>query len=144
MIKNKIIVLLLSIIPVITFGQKSNLNFGSSINYGTTPPTYGLTAHYINPTHDIMAEIINYFGKSYNLRGDSYFTWEKVIIKKLSRKPLDIIIIKRLDNSTKDKHEYYDITIKKGNKQFLKEINFINRSKVKRIFKNFTQTISHK
>jgi hypothetical protein len=141
MMKNRIIVLLLSIIPLITIGQKSNLYFGSSIDYGSNPRTYGLTAQFINPTIDIMAELINNFGESYSLRGDSYFTWEKVRVKQFSKKPLDIIVVKRIDNSAGDKNEYYDITIKEGGKQFLKETKFRHRKKVKRFFESFAQTI---
>jgi len=141
MLKNKIIVLFLIFIPLITSGQNSNLDFGSSINNSTSPPTYDLIAHYKNPTNDIMGELINLFGKSYTVRGDSYFYWEKVKVKKIGHKSLDIIIIKRVDIFGEDKHEYYDINIKKKDKQFLKEIKFWNVSKVKRIFKKFAQPI---
>ncbi len=136
--KNRVVILL-SIISLTSFGQKSNLYFGTSINYGSSPRTYSLTAHFINPTNDVMAELIKNFGNSYSLRGDSYFTWEKVVFKQFSKKPLDIILVKRVVNYEGDKHEYYEITIKKGGKQFLKETKIRNRKKVKRFFEGFAQ-----
>lgn len=139
MIRIKLILtLLFSLIITSIYGQKSNMYVGSSIS--SNPKTFSMTFHYVNPSKDIMREIIELFGESMTNAGGIY-NWEDQKVKGLSRRPLDIKIVKRRYDypAPKDDHEYYDIYIKKKNKDFLKEIKFINRLKVKKIFMKFAE-----
>jgi len=121
-------------------GQKTNLSIGSGINYGVTPPAYSLNFHYTNPTIDIVKELIGFFGDSCVRRGEDYY-WEQIMVKKLSKKPLDIMVIRRIYDydPPKDDHEFYDVIIKKDDKDFLRDFNFINRLRVKSIFRRFAE-----
>lgn len=123
------------------YGQKTNLSIGSGMNYGVTPPAYSLNFHYSNPTIDIINELINFFEDSCVRHGEDYY-WEQIIVKKLSIKPLDIKVIKRVYDydPPKDDHEFYDVIIKKDDKDFLRDLRFINRLRVKSIFKQFAET----
>ena len=123
------------------YGQKTNLSIGSGINYGVTPPAYSLNFHYTNPTIDIVNELIDFFGDSCVRDGEEYY-WEQIVVKKLSKKPLDVKVIKRVYDydPPKDDHEFYDVIIKKDDKDFLRDLRFINRLRVKNIFKQFAET----
>ncbi len=123
------------------YGQKTNLSFGSGMNYGVTPPAYSLNFHYINPTIDIINELIALFGDSCIRHGEEYY-WEQIVVEKLSKKPLDIKVIRRVYDydPPKDDHEFYDVIIKKDDKDFLKDLRFINRQRVKSIFRQFAET----
>ena len=94
------------------YGQKTNLSIGSGINYGVSPPAYSLNFHYINPTIDIVNELIDFLGDSCIQNGNEYY-WEQIVVRKLSKKPLDIKVIRRVYDydPPKDDHEFYDVII---------------------------------
>ncbi len=127
-------------LTVAVHGQKTNLSFGSGMNYGVTPPAYSLNFHYTNPTIDIIGELMKLFGDSCIIHGEEYH-WQQVVVEKLSKKPLDIKVIRRIYDydPPKDDHEFYDVIIKKDEMDFLNGIKFINRQRVKSIFKRFAE-----
>lgn len=122
--------------------KKENQYLNTGLDFGFKKPKKTVGCYYVNFEYRVMDTIISKIGEGYKIKLlelSKICTWNNIIVKEISKKPIDITIWQFIAYEAESETEMISIKIEKKGKDFLNYLKFRNRMKTKKFLNNISE-----